>query len=94
MLKLILGLIGFILAVLGVLAKTTHEEGKGILKRPTAVGWVVLVLLLLSLGLSLLLEAREFRQSKAQAAQEKLWQTADARMKLLSQDVKKPICSL
>jgi hypothetical protein len=93
MMKLILGLIGFVLAVLGVLAKTTHEEGKGILKRPTAAGWVVLVLLLFSLGLSLVLEAREFRHGQVQAAKEELWQTADARMKLLAQDVKEPICS-
>ncbi len=93
MTKLVLGIIGFALAVLGILSKTTHEEGKGVLKRPTSAGWLVLILLVISLGLSLGLEWRDMKQRRAEARKEELWQLASARLDLLDQNVDEPICA-
>lgn len=93
MLKLALVTVGFALAVLGVMAKTTHEEPKRIVKRPTLAGWVLLVLLTTSLALSVAVERIDQRERAAGTARDRLWQMADARLKLLNWDVKAPLCA-
>lgn len=93
MLKLALAIVGFGLAVLGVMTKTTQEDPDRVIKRPTWAGWAILVLLAASLGLSLLLEWRDHQRGQSEAAREELWQLADARMKLLDREVENPICA-
>lgn len=93
MLTLILGMVTLALALLGVLARTTHDDKEGSVKKPTPLGWIVMGLLLLSFGIQQYRNWTDARSAEALRASGALWQRADLRMKLLDVEVKTPICS-
>lgn len=71
-------LITFLLGIVGVMLRTKHENSKHLLNRPTVGGWVVLLLLTVSLAVGGNLEAEKHRARRTAVKQDSLKHIADS----------------